>query len=73
MILQEGSSTRRWLLWALEEPVTYFEAVKLNKRLAYRFGGVQKWATRIWLVAAGAGDVLAGRAGRGRCRSGCRG
>jgi len=55
MILQEGSSTRRWLLWALEEPVHYFDAVELNKRLAYKFGAVQKWSDPdlLWLPAPG--------------------
>jgi hypothetical protein len=55
MILQEGTSTRRWLLWALEEPVGWVEAVEANKRLAYRFGGVQKWADPdvLWLPAPG--------------------
>jgi hypothetical protein len=55
MILQEGSSTRRWLLWMLERPVTYFEAVKLNRRLAYRFRGVQARGEPdgLWLPAPG--------------------
>jgi hypothetical protein len=63
MILQEGTSTRRWLLWALEEPVSWFEAVKLNKRLAYKFGGVQKWSDPdlLWLPAPGT-CLRAGRA-----------
>lgn len=55
MILQEGSTTRRWLLWALEEPVGYFDAVDFNRRLAYRFRGVQKWSDPdlLWLPAPG--------------------
>jgi hypothetical protein len=55
MILQEGSSSRRWLLWFLEQPVDYVTALKLNRRLAYKFSAVQKWADPdvLWLPAPG--------------------
>jgi hypothetical protein len=55
MILQEGSSSRRWLLWFLEEPVGYVRALELNRRLSYRFGAVQKYADPdvLWLPAPG--------------------
>jgi hypothetical protein len=64
MILQEGSSTRRTLLWALEETVPWATALKQNKRLAYRFGAVQKWADPDVMVFAAPGTCL--REGRSR-------
>lgn len=55
MILREGTSTRRWLLWCLEEKVQWARAAQLNRRLAYRFRAVQRHADpdTLWLPAPG--------------------
>lgn len=43
IVLQEGASTRRLLLWALERMVPYDHLVRANRRLAYACGATQKW------------------------------
>jgi hypothetical protein len=55
MVLQEGTSTRRWLVWALEQPINYFDVVERNRRLAYCFGARQKDGDPdvAWLPAPG--------------------
>lgn len=55
MAVQEGSSTRRWLLWGLREWLPYFDVEQMNKRIAYRLGAVQKHGSpeRLWLPAPG--------------------
>jgi len=55
MILQEGTSTRRWLIWSLDRPVPWGVALESNRRLAYAFRGVQKHADpdTLWLPAPG--------------------
>lgn len=55
MVLQEGTSSRRWLIWSLDRPVGYFDAVERNRRLAYAFGAVQKFGNpdEAWLAAPG--------------------
>lgn len=42
MAVREGRSARRLLLWALDERVPYTTIEDANKRLAYRFGAVQR-------------------------------
>jgi hypothetical protein len=53
--IAEGAGSRRTLFWALDRPAGYFEVVEANKRLAYRFGAVQKWADPdlLWVPAPG--------------------
>lgn len=41
MVLQEGTSSRRLLLWGLLDSVGWERCVDLNRRLAYRFGARQ--------------------------------
>jgi hypothetical protein len=55
LVLAEGSSSRRWLLWALERPVGYFDAVERNRKIAYALRATQKWKDpdRVWLPAPG--------------------
>lgn len=55
MVLQEGSSTRRLLIWGLEERVHVLDAQQLNKRIAYRLRAVQKHGDpdRLWVAAPG--------------------
>lgn len=42
LVLQEGASSRRLLMWGLRSWVDYFEAEQLNKRIAYRLRAVQR-------------------------------
>ena len=64
LVLQEGSSTRRLLVWALGERVDWFCAQDLSRRLAFRFGAVQKWADPDGLRVPCPGTFL--REGRSR-------
>lgn len=41
-VLQEGSSTRRLLIWALWEPADFFAIQEANRRIAYHLRAVQK-------------------------------
>lgn len=40
--LRAGGSSRRWLIWALEEPVDYFTVAEANRKLAYHLRARQK-------------------------------
>jgi hypothetical protein len=42
LVLQEGASSRRLLLWGLWDAVSWERCGILNRRLAYLFGAVQK-------------------------------
>jgi hypothetical protein len=42
LVVQEGSSSRRWLIWWLEEFVRYGALGEANRKLAYALGAVQK-------------------------------
>lgn len=42
MAVAEGSSSRRWLIWALDRYLPYFEVEERNRKIAYRIGAVQK-------------------------------
>jgi hypothetical protein len=64
MALQEGSSSRRLLIWALEETVPWVDALALNRKLAYKFSAVQKWSDPDALVIPAPGTCL--REGRTR-------
>jgi hypothetical protein len=44
IVLQEGSSSKRLLLWPLEAVVPWTVSYAANRRLAYKFGAIQKWA-----------------------------
>jgi hypothetical protein len=44
LVLQEGDSTRRLLLWALTEPVGWLTCRDANRKLAYHLRAVQKWS-----------------------------
>jgi hypothetical protein len=41
MVIREGASSRRLLLWALDEWRDYFDVEKANKRIAYRLRSKQ--------------------------------
>jgi hypothetical protein len=64
LVLQEGASSRRLLLWALTEPVSWDVCVDLNRRIAYALRAVQKWADPDLLRIPAPGTCL--RAGRSR-------
>lgn len=55
IVLREGSSSRRWALWALEHPVRWVGVDRGNRRLAHRMRAPKKWAEpeRLWLPAPG--------------------
>lgn len=42
MAVAEGSSSRRWLIWAVDRYLPYFEVDERNRKIAYRIGAVQK-------------------------------
>lgn len=64
MVIREGLTSRRWLLWPLRSRESYFDVVEANRRIAYRLRAVQKWSDpdRLWLPAPG----TALRVGRAR-------
>lgn len=64
MVLQEGRSSRRVLIWALEERVGYSVIEEANRRLAYRFGAVQRFGVPENLRVPVPGTFL--RVGRSR-------
>jgi hypothetical protein len=55
LVLKAGFSSRRWLVWALEEPVDYFALQAANRKLAYSLRAVQKYgdADLAWFPAPG--------------------
>lgn len=55
LVLQAGAASRRWLFWALEEPVSYFALQAHNRKLAYALRAVQKHgdADSAWFPAPG--------------------
>jgi hypothetical protein len=69
LVLQEGSSSRRLLLWAVDRPLGWSHAVQANKRLAYALHAVQKHSDSGVVADPDPRDVLCGSAGRGRRRS----
>jgi hypothetical protein len=64
IVLQEGSSSRRLLLWPLEVVVPWTVSYAANRRLAYKFGATQKWADADLLRIPAPGSCL--REGRDR-------
>lgn len=42
IVLKAGFSSRRWLIWALEESVDYFALQAANRKIAYALRAVQK-------------------------------
>lgn len=55
IVLQEGASSRRLLIWALEEAVRYFDLIATNKRIAYRLRARQCDGDpdRLWVPCPG--------------------
>lgn len=55
VVIREGVTTRRWLIWPLRSRAGYFDVLEANKRIAYRLRAVQKYADpdRFWLPAPG--------------------
>ncbi len=43
MVLQEGGSTRRWLIWSLREQASYYAVQDANRRIAYALRATQKY------------------------------
>jgi hypothetical protein len=64
MVLREGGSSRRLLVWALRRWADYFEVQDLNARIAYRLGAKQCDGLPERLRIAAPGTCL--RVGRGR-------
>jgi hypothetical protein len=54
-VLQEGGGSSRVLFWWLERTIPWADAVALNRRLAYKFGAVQKFSDPdlLWINAPG--------------------
>jgi hypothetical protein len=55
LVLAEGSSSRRWLLWSLRETAGYTELVSANRKIAYALKATQKFGDPdlAWLPAPG--------------------
>lgn len=55
MNLQEGAGSTRLLVWSLERPVPWPHAREINRRLAYKFGAIQKHGDPdlLWIPAPG--------------------
>lgn len=55
IILREGSSSRRWSLWALDHPVKWVGIDRGNRRISHRLRAPKKWAEpeNLWLPAPG--------------------
>lgn len=55
LVLAEGSSTRRLLMWPLERTINYFDATERNRKIAYCLGAKQKWGNpdELWVPAPG--------------------
>lgn len=55
MVLREGTSSRRWVLWALDFPVRWTGINRGNRNLAHHMRAPKKWAEpeRLWLPAPG--------------------
>lgn len=55
MVLREGSSSRRWALWALDHPVRWVGIDRGNRRIAHRLRAPKTRAEpeRLWLPAPG--------------------
>ena len=55
LAVQEGSSTRRWLIWGLREWLPYFDVEQMNRRVAYALRATQKHGLpeNFWLPAPG--------------------
>ena len=64
VVLQEGTSSRRLLLWGLREWLNYFNVEKANRRIAYRLRATQKHGVPENLRVPAPGTFL--RAGRAR-------
>jgi hypothetical protein len=55
LVLREGGTLKRLLIWGLEEQLPWPQVVQANKRLAYRLGTKQADADpdRLWIPAPG--------------------
>lgn len=55
LVIQEGTSTARWLIWWLERPMSYFDVIAANRKLAYGLHAVQKSGDpdAAWIPAPG--------------------
>jgi hypothetical protein len=64
LVLQVGGGSRRIMFWWLEQTVVWADAVRLNRKLAYKFGAVQKFGDPdlLWVNAPG----TSAREGRAR-------
>jgi len=53
--VQEGSSSRRWLIWPSDRWMPYFEVEERNRKLAYALGATQKFGLpeEFWMPAPG--------------------
>lgn len=64
IVVQEGGSSRRWLMWRLAEWVDYFELAAANRRLAYAVRAVQRHGDPDGFACPAPGTFL--RVGRSR-------
>lgn len=42
LVIAEGTSTARWLIWWLDKPMNYFDVVAANRKVAYALHARQK-------------------------------
>jgi hypothetical protein len=64
IVVQEGASSRRWLIWALSEWADYRDLQDANRRVAYNLGAVQKYGDPDGFLVPAPGTCL--RVGRSR-------
>jgi hypothetical protein len=64
IVLREGTSSRLWAIWALNNPAAHEHIVRANKRIAHRLGTAKKWADPDALLVPAPGSCL--REGRAR-------
>lgn len=64
LVLQEGSSSRRLLMWGLRTWIPYFDVEDRNRKIAYRLRAVQRFGSPENLVVPAPGTCL--RVGRTR-------
>lgn len=64
IVLQEGSTSRRWLIWALGQWADYNTLADANRRIAYNLGATQKHGDPDAFLVPAPGTCL--RVGRSR-------
>lgn len=55
VVVREGVTSRRWLIWPLRSRESYFDVLDANRKIAYRLRAMQKYGNPdlFWLPAPG--------------------